>query len=170
MANPKPELKIHDQTNILPRGRLIVVFGALAIALLIAFIDQQSIGVILPTIGHDLQSSSTITWAATSSLIANTAFQVLYGRLSDIFGRKVMLISCLLLLGLGDLLCSFAKTGKFCQNRWYLVSCTAFLHEMEMSFTDVPSFLVQRPPILCFPRPQRTKYWWNHGNEYDCGL
>lgn len=107
----KPEPTIHDQTNILPTGRLIIVFSALASALLITFIDQQSIGVILPTIGKDLDASSTITWAGTSSLIANTAFQVLYGRLSDIFGRKVIIITCLGLLGLGDLLCSFAKTG-----------------------------------------------------------
>ncbi|KAL2282216.1 hypothetical protein FJTKL_11042 [Diaporthe vaccinii] len=107
----KPEPAFHDQTNILPTGRLIIVFSALASALLITFIDQQSIGVVLPTIGRDLNSSSTITWAGTSSLIANTAFQVLYGRLSDIFGRKVMLVTCLGLLALGDLLCSFARTG-----------------------------------------------------------
>lgn len=76
----KAEPTFHDQTNILPTGRLIIIFSALASALLITFIDQQSIGVILPTIGRDLNSSSTITWAGTSSLIANTAFQVLYGR------------------------------------------------------------------------------------------
>lgn len=111
MARPE-ELQIYDQTNILSHGRLLVVFTALSVALLITSIDQQSIGVILPAIGEDLKSSSTITWAATSSLIASTAFQVLYGRLSDIFGRKVMLISCLCLLGVGNLLCSFAKTGE----------------------------------------------------------
>lgn len=109
MARTEPTL--HDQTNILPTGRLIIVFSALASSMLITFIDQQAIGVILPTIGLELNSSSTITWAGTSSLIANTAFQVLYGRLSDIFGRKVMLIGSLALLGLGDLLCSFARTG-----------------------------------------------------------
>lgn len=102
---------IHDQTNILPTKRLIVVFAALASALLITYIDQNSIGVALPTIGRELNSSSTIVWAGTSSLIANTAFQVLYGRLSDILGRKVILLTCLCLLGLGDLLCGFAKTG-----------------------------------------------------------
>lgn len=111
----KPELEIHDQTTVLQTGRLLIVFTALSTAMLITFIDQQSIGVILPTIGESLDSSSTITWAATSSLIANTAFQVLYGRLSDIFGRKVMLVGCLFLLGLGDLLCSFAQTGTSSQ-------------------------------------------------------
>jgi MFS family permease len=38
-------------------------------------------------------------------------FQVLYGRLSDIVGRKVVFLSSVGLLALGDLLCSFAKTG-----------------------------------------------------------
>ncbi|CAK7239595.1 MAG: hypothetical protein STHCBS139747_001026 [Sporothrix thermara] len=102
---------IHDQTNLLPKQRLLVVFPALACALLITYIDQQSIGVMLPTIGRDLDCASTIVWAGTSSLIANTAFQVLYGRLSDIWGRKYLLLGCLGLLALGDLLCGFAKTG-----------------------------------------------------------
>ncbi|KAL1901434.1 hypothetical protein Sste5346_001839 [Sporothrix stenoceras] len=107
----KKEPTIHDQTNLLPKNRLLVVFPALACALLITYIDQQSIGVVLPTIGPDLNSASTIVWAGTSSLIANTAFQVLYGRLSDILGRKYLLLGCLGLLALGDLLCGFAKTG-----------------------------------------------------------
>ncbi|CAK7217392.1 hypothetical protein SBRCBS47491_003148 [Sporothrix bragantina] len=105
------EPTIHDQTNLLPKRRLLVVFPALACALLITYIDQQSIGVMLPTIGRDLDCASTIVWAGTSSLIANTAFQVLYGRLSDIWGRKYLLLGCLGLLALGDLLCGFAKTG-----------------------------------------------------------
>ena len=102
---------IHDQTNLLSGNRLIVTFSALSAALLVTYIDQNSIGVVLPTIGRDLNSSSTIVWAGTSSLIANTSFQMLYGRLSDIFGRKVILLSCLCLLALGDLLCGFAQTG-----------------------------------------------------------
>ncbi len=105
------EPTLHDQTNLLPKRRLLVIFPALASALLITYIDQQSIGVVLPTIGHDLNCASTIMWAGTSSLIANTAFQVLYGRLSDILGRKHLLLGCLSLLALGDLLCGFAKTG-----------------------------------------------------------
>jgi MFS family permease len=88
-----------------------VVFGLLSIALLITYIDQQSIGVVLLTIGNDLNSSSTIVWAGTSSMIANTAFQTVYGRVSDILGRKVIMITSLFLLGVGDLLCGFAKSG-----------------------------------------------------------
>ncbi|KAI1502544.1 major facilitator superfamily domain-containing protein [Biscogniauxia marginata] len=109
MTNQEPT--IHDQTNLLPKGRLVIVFCALASALLISFVDQNSIGVALPTIGRDLDSCRTIVWAGTSSMIANTAFQVLYGRLSDILGRKVILVTCICLLALGDVLCSFARTG-----------------------------------------------------------
>ncbi|KUJ23010.1 MFS multidrug transporter-like protein [Mollisia scopiformis] len=102
---------VRIDTNILPKAKLIVVFCGLAFALLICFIDQNSIGIALPTIGADLNAATTIPWAGTSSLIANTVFQVLYGRLSDIVGRKVVFLSAVGLLALGDLLCSFAKTG-----------------------------------------------------------
>jgi MFS family permease len=102
---------VRVDTNILPKTQLIVVFCGLATALLISFIDQNSIGIALPTIGEDLDSATTIGWAGTSSLIANTVFQVLYGRLSDIVGRKVVFLSAVGLLALGDLLCSFAQTG-----------------------------------------------------------
>jgi MFS family permease len=102
---------VRIDTNILPKAKLIVVFCGLASALLIAFIDQNSIGIALPTIGNDLNCATTIAWAGTSSLIANTVFQVLYGRLSDILGRKGVFLSAVALLALGDLLCSFAKTG-----------------------------------------------------------
>lgn len=102
---------VRVETNILPRAQLIIVFSGLAFALLICFIDQNSIGIALPTIGKDLNAATTIAWAGTSSLIANTVFQVLYGRLSDIVGRKVVFLSAVGLLALGDILCSFAKTG-----------------------------------------------------------
>jgi EmrB/QacA subfamily drug resistance transporter len=99
------------ETNILPRAKLVIVFCGLAFALLISYIDQNSVGIALPTIGQDLDSANTIAWAGTSALIGNTVFQVLYGRLSDIFGRKIIFLSSVGLLSLGDLLCGFAQTG-----------------------------------------------------------
>ena len=102
---------VRIDTNILPKAKLVVVFCGLASALLISFIDQNSVGTALPTIGKDLNSATTIAWAGTSNLIANTVFQVLYGRLSDIVGRKAVFLSAVGMLALGDLLCSFAKTG-----------------------------------------------------------
>ncbi len=104
-------MELEDQEKLLPRPQLIIVFSALAFTLLVSFIDQNSISVALPTIGGDLNAADTISWAGTSGLIANTVFQVLYGRLSDIFGRKIIFLSAVLLLTIGDLLCGFARSG-----------------------------------------------------------
>lgn len=102
------EKSLHDQTNILPIGQLLVVFSGLAVSTLISFVDQNGISVTLPTVSKELHAQDTISWAGTSSLIANTIFTVLYGRLSDIFGRKVVFIGTLLLLCIADLLCGLA--------------------------------------------------------------
>lgn len=104
------EKALHDQTNILPFGQLMVVFTELVISLLITFVDQNGISVTLPTIARDLEAQNTISWAGTSSLIANTMFTVLYGRLSDIFGRKIVYLSALILLCVADLLCGLSQS------------------------------------------------------------
>lgn len=104
------EKALHDQTNILPFAQLMVVFTGLAISLLICMVDQNGISVTLPTISRELDAQNTISWAGTSSLIANTMFTVLYGRLSDIFGRKIMYISALVLLCIADLLCGLSQS------------------------------------------------------------
>lgn len=105
------EKALQDQTNILPIGQLLVVFAGLASSLLICFVDQNGIGVALPTIGRDLNATNTISWAGTSSLIANTMFTVLYGRLSDIFGRKSVYLAALGLLCIADLLCGLSQNA-----------------------------------------------------------
>jgi MFS family permease len=105
------ERSLHNQINILPRGQLLVVLTVLASTLLIAFIDQNGIGVTLPTIAKDLHAENTISWAGTSSLIANTTFQMLYGRLSDVFGRKAVFLAAIALLAIATLVCGFSHNA-----------------------------------------------------------
>lgn len=105
------EKALHDQTNILPTAQLLVVFAGLAVSLLITFVDQNGISVTLPTIAKELHAANTISWAGTASLIANTMFSVLYGRLSDIFGRKIVYLSALGLLCIADLLCGLSQNA-----------------------------------------------------------
>ncbi|KAF5965587.1 hypothetical protein FBULB1_12148 [Fusarium bulbicola] len=88
MVLTKDEKALHDQVNLLPRRQLVTALATLSAALLLVIIDQNGISVIIPTIAKDLDAGATISWAGTSSLIANTCFQMLYGRLSDVFGRK----------------------------------------------------------------------------------
>jgi MFS family permease len=102
------EAALHDQTQLLPKRQLIFVFCIMDLALLVCFIDQNGIGVLLPSIARDLNAQSSISWAGTSALIANTVFQVLYGRLSDLFGRKNIMLSALVVLALSDLACGLS--------------------------------------------------------------
>ena len=104
----KAEEGLHDQTNLLRGRALIFTFCVLAFGLLFCFIDQNGIAVTLPQVGKDLDAKDKISWAGTSNLIANTTFQVLYGRLSDLFGRKIVITSCFVLLSVSDLVCGFA--------------------------------------------------------------
>ncbi|CAG9986520.1 unnamed protein product [Clonostachys byssicola] len=110
-ALTKAELTLHDQVEILPRQKLIAVFGLLALTVLINFIDQNGISVALPTIAAELDARDTISWAGTASLLANTTFQMLWGRLSDIFGRKTVYISAIALLSIADLLCGLSRNA-----------------------------------------------------------
>lgn len=105
------EKSLHDQTNILPRSKLIVALITLSLTLGITMMDQNGISVTLPTIARDLNAQNTISWAGTTSLIANTTFQMFYGRLSDIFGRKVVFISATIMLTFADLLCGLSQNA-----------------------------------------------------------
>ncbi|KAI1049549.1 hypothetical protein LB505_008083 [Fusarium chuoi] len=111
MVLTKDEKALHDQVNLLPRRQLATALATLSAALLLVVIDQNGISVIIPTIAKDLDAGATISWAGTSSLIANTCFQMLYGRLSDVFGRKVIFVSAALLLCVADLLCSLSQNA-----------------------------------------------------------
>jgi MFS family permease len=79
----------------------------------------NSVATALPAISRSLDAGNSITWTGTSYLMGQTAFQVLYGRLSDIFGRKPILLGCVGFLVLGDILCGFA------QNVTWLYVCRA---------------------------------------------
>ncbi|OAP55801.1 hypothetical protein AYL99_09953 [Fonsecaea erecta] len=109
----KSQIELTDQSQRLPFARLIIVYLCLAMCFFVSFLDVNSTTTALPAIARSLGISSTITWVGTSYLLAQCAFQVLYGRLADIFGRKPVLIGCVLSLIVGDILCGFAKNGPW---------------------------------------------------------
>jgi MFS family permease len=103
---------IGHQRQPLSRGRLLVALPALSVALFVAFIDQTSVSTSIPAISASLDTGSATAWIGASFLIASTAFQLVNGRLSDIFGRKNCLLFCLALIALGDVLAGFATSKE----------------------------------------------------------
>ncbi|KAF9772190.1 hypothetical protein IL306_010116 [Fusarium sp. DS 682] len=99
-----------QRNSDLPRKRLLISITALSVCLFVSFLDQTSVSTATPALAGELETGTSTSWIGTSFLIASTAFQLINGRLSDIFGRKNMLLLCLFLMGVGDLACGFAKT------------------------------------------------------------
>ncbi|EGV64972.1 hypothetical protein PSN45_005325 [Yamadazyma tenuis] len=97
--------------SILPRKNLIILLCSMSLTLMLSFADQTGVTIGLSTIGKDLHCETTINWAGTASLLSNCVCQILFGRLSDIFGRKHVMIVCLFILSIADLCCGFAQTG-----------------------------------------------------------
>ncbi|KAF5020878.1 hypothetical protein F66182_7080 [Fusarium sp. NRRL 66182] len=94
----------------LPKKRLLISITALSVCLFVSFLDQTSVSTATPAIAGELDTGTSTSWIGSSFLIASTAFQLINGRLSDIFGRKNMLLLCLFLMAVGDLACGFAQT------------------------------------------------------------
>ncbi len=89
--NAVKAVQLDDQNIRLPFSRLITVYLCLATCFFVSFMDVNSTTTALPAVAASLNAQNSITWAGTSYLIAQAAFQVLYGRSSDIFGRKHVL-------------------------------------------------------------------------------
>ncbi|GJC91356.1 major facilitator superfamily transporter [Colletotrichum higginsianum] len=103
---------VGGQRNTMSRKRMLLAFSALSVCLFVSFIDQTSVSTAVPAIAGDLDTGTATSWIGTSFLIASTAFQLINGRLSDIFGRKNLLMVCLVLMAVGDVLCGFSRTKE----------------------------------------------------------
>jgi Na+/melibiose symporter-like transporter len=103
---------VGGQRNAMSTKRLMIAIPALSVCLFVSFVDQTSVSTATPAIAQALDTGAATSWIGTSFLIASTAFQLINGRLSDIFGRKNLLLICLALMGLGDLGCGFAQTAN----------------------------------------------------------
>ncbi|KAK3843366.1 MAG: major facilitator superfamily domain-containing protein [Linnemannia gamsii] len=90
--------------------RLVLLTIGLFIGCFLASMDLTIIATALPRIASEFNAQSQMSWVATSYLLAYTAFQAIYGRFSDIFGRKSMyLFACTIFL-VGSIGCGAASS------------------------------------------------------------
>jgi EmrB/QacA subfamily drug resistance transporter len=74
-----------------PRAKL-EIYGAILLALFLFALDQTVVGVALPRIVTDLKGNELYTWAVTVYLLTATISGPIYGKLSDLFGRRPIFI------------------------------------------------------------------------------
>ncbi|WVQ70952.1 hypothetical protein IAR50_000477 [Cryptococcus sp. DSM 104548] len=106
----KKEVELQDQTNLLPTKQVIFVFCGLTCALFCSLLDQTIVTTALPTLGQVFNRADISPWVGTAYLLTSTTAQPIYGRISDIFGRKFTLLACLFIFLMGSLACSLAQT------------------------------------------------------------
>jgi EmrB/QacA subfamily drug resistance transporter len=87
---------------------VLVVFTGLMLVMLMAALDQTIVSTALPTIVGDLGGLNHISWVVTAYLLAQTAVMPVYGKLGDMFGRKVVLQAALVLFLIGSALCGLS--------------------------------------------------------------
>jgi EmrB/QacA subfamily drug resistance transporter len=87
-----------------------LVIGALLLVMLLASLDQTIVSTALPTIVGDLGGLQHISWVVTAYLLALTIATPLYGKLGDLYGRKVVLQGALVIFLIGSVLCGLAQS------------------------------------------------------------
>jgi EmrB/QacA subfamily drug resistance transporter len=90
--------------------RVRLIFGALMLVLLLAALDQTIVATALPTIVGDLGSVSRLSWVVTAYLLASTVVGPLYGKLGDLYGRKIVLQSAIVIFLAGSALCGISQS------------------------------------------------------------
>ena len=89
--------------------RLRVIFSALLLVLLLASLDQTIVSTALPTIVGDLGGIQHLSWVVTAYLLAATISGPLYGKLGDLYGRKIVLQTAIALFLIGSALCGLSQ-------------------------------------------------------------
>jgi EmrB/QacA subfamily drug resistance transporter len=100
----------NDKTT-LPKDspRLAFVFSSLMLVVLLAALDQTIVSTALPTITGELGGLAYLSWVVTGYLLATTVVTPLYGKLGDLYGRKLMLQAGIALFLLGSVLSGLAQ-------------------------------------------------------------
>jgi EmrB/QacA subfamily drug resistance transporter len=86
----------------LPPRRKLAILGAILLTMFLASLDQTVVGTALPTIVTDLNGASLYSWVVSAYLLSSTVTVPVYGKFSDVFGRKVMLIIGVVLFLIGS--------------------------------------------------------------------
>src|SRR4051812_3663722 len=103
---------IHSPAQAQPLGhrQALVVFSGLLLAMLLAALDSTIVSTALPTIVGDLGGLEHLAWVVTAYLLAQTVVTPVYGKLGDLYGRKIILQSAVVLFLAGSMLCGLSQS------------------------------------------------------------
>jgi MFS family permease len=88
---------------------ILIIMGALMLALLLAALDQTIVSTALPKIASDFNALNELSWVVTSYLIASAIVTPLWGKISDLYGRKKILNAAIIIFLIGSVLAGLAQ-------------------------------------------------------------
>jgi EmrB/QacA subfamily drug resistance transporter len=89
--------------------RVRLIFAALMLVLLLASLDQTIVSTALPTIVGDLGGIQHLSWVVTAYLLTSTVTGPIYGKLGDLYGRKIVLQFAIVVFLIGSALCGLSQ-------------------------------------------------------------
>ncbi len=99
----------HDRAP-LPRRQLLTLFVGLLLSMLLAALDSTIVATALPTIVGELGGLERLSWVVTAYLLAQTVVIPLYGKLGDLYGRKIVLQTAIVIFLIGSALCGLSRS------------------------------------------------------------
>ena len=118
-AHPAPpERRLEHVAAPPPSGTLWIALPALMLAMMMASLDQSIVNTALPRISSDLGGLSHISWVVTGFMLTSTIAAPLYGKLSDLYGRRRLFV---------EGICLFMSASALCgaQSMTQLIACRA---------------------------------------------
>ena len=104
------EPEFTDRASHAPLSKVDVrnIFYGLMLGMFLSALNQTIVATALPTIGRDFGDFENLSWVIIAYLLSSTVVSPLYGKLSDIHGRRVMMLAAIGLFIAGSLLCAVA--------------------------------------------------------------
>ena len=94
----------------LTHRQILTILVGLMLGMFLAALDQTVVSTAIRTIADDLGGLSQQAWATTAFLITSTITTPLYGKLSDIYGRKPLFLIAISIFLIGSVTCTFAES------------------------------------------------------------
>ena len=109
MTTTQPVKAAESPAGLTHKQIQVILLGLMA-GMLLAALDQTIVSTSIRTIADDLQGLSAMAWVTTAYLITSTVTTPLYGKLSDIYGRRPMFLTAISIFILGSVLCTFSTS------------------------------------------------------------
>jgi EmrB/QacA subfamily drug resistance transporter len=91
------------------------IVAGIMLAMFLSALEQTIVAPALPAIGKSLGDIDNLSWVVTAYLLAATAATPLFGKLSDIYGRRAVLLTAIVIFIVGSIACALAPT------LWFLI-------------------------------------------------